>query len=161
MPTPRWGASATKSGNYIYVFAGATNFFFDLWNDGNSLVVDHELAESFTKIERGFHRREPEMAAILKVAEEDAPEYGHKREQARRVRPTVLEMCRQVMAVGERVHYLEVTERIKKMFPEWEHGLTPDASVRRDLNYNSDRHASGDAAVFGVGDPEGFYVRIR
>jgi hypothetical protein len=65
------------------------------------------------------------------------------------------------MGIGERLHSLEVTERIKRLFPQWEHGLTPGASVRRTLNYNSDRHREAAEATFRALAPEGFYERLR
>jgi len=143
--------------------AGTANFFYDLWSDTNSMVIDTALIKQFKKVERYVHERTPRPDRLAARAAEDAPEYGRVRQEALSKGRKVVEMCRQAMAVGERLHDSEVTDRVLKLFPEWKHGRTPDASIRRDMMlFSYPKHKPVDEAIFGWDEKEaGFYTRLR
>lgn len=69
----------------------------------------------------------------------------------------IVDMIRTVVQPGERLHYTEVTRRVIKVFPAWIPGKTPEYSIRRDLNYFSDRHPETGEIYFHADREDGYY----
>lgn len=126
-------------------------FFRSLWESETSWLVDDAYLNSYMQLEMRFR------GDLTRITEEVRAQLGAHFSAPRRSRPTIREMCRAVMVPGEKVHYMEVTRRVIKAFPEWEYGKTPQASVRRDLNFHSQRHPERQPQLFVAEEPDGYY----
>jgi HKD family nuclease len=136
----------------------AGRFFASLWNDDRAVPASDSYLERYRA---GF-----ELAKMKRAVGEEAvmigePEVADAPERKPRTHPPVREMCRGVMAVGERLPIGTIVERVRRAYPEWDHGLTPNASIRRDLMQFSTKHLPAGEALFGWREEEpGFYTRL-
>lgn len=142
------------------VMESAGTFFADLWNGERAIPA---TASYLQRYRAGYERAKKARAYGAEALQVAEPEVADAPERKPGSRPLIREMCQQVMAVGEELHTSDIVDRVLYRFPEWEHGLTPDASIRRDLMQFSTHHQKvAGEAMFGWNEAKpGYFVRLR
>jgi len=134
------------------VISQAYDFFSQVWNHPASILIDEDYVREYSKVVQRYNRRGAVAATRLmrelnrQYRQESESKERNGERNARDLR--VIDMCLAVFRPGEVLHYKEVTRRVLHRFRAREWGKTPEASIRRDLNYYSTRHPETGRILF-------------
>lgn len=127
-------------------------FFADHWNDARTITVTEELLTKKDAI--------PDTWKYTADSDHLLLEYQEPKSRKPKSHKTLLQRIHSVMKPGETYSIKTVTKLVIEKFPDWDFGLTPDASIRRDLNYNSTRHPDTTKSPLFAVVPGGKYRRL-
>jgi len=112
------------------LIASAFEFFKAAWESPGAADVTRDFVGDWVAAQAAV--REQQNALLDQAGRARQTLLSSPRRKIRS-RPSLLEMCQKVVQVGERLRYRELVQRIVATFPEWEHGLQPEATLTPEL----------------------------